>query len=63
MFIKHVVQAIGFSPVEKQRIRREYPGLILMMSHNSMLIAQSGPMSMSLVALSAQAAALLAMSI
>jgi len=33
-----------------------------MISHNSMLIAQSGPMSKSLVALSAHAAALLAIS-
>lgn len=34
-----------------------------MISHNSMLIAQSGPISMSLVALSAQADALLAISV
>jgi hypothetical protein len=36
---------------------------MLMISHNSMLIAQSGPMSKSLVALSAHAVALLAMSL
>lgn len=36
---------------------------MLIISHNSMFIAQSGPISISLVALSAQAAALLAMSL
>lgn len=36
---------------------------MLMISHNSMFIAQSGPISKSLVALSAQATALPAMSL
>lgn len=44
------------------KFKQLYPGSILIISHNSMFIAQSGPISISLVALSAQAAALLAMS-
>lgn len=41
----------------------DYPGSMLIISHNSMFIAQSGPISISLVALSAQAAALPVMSL
>jgi hypothetical protein len=48
---------------QKQKWAEQYLGSMLMISHNSMLIAQSGPMSKSLVALSAHAVALLAMSL
>jgi len=41
--------------------RNVYPGSMLMISHSSMFTAQSGPINISLVALSAQAAAVLAM--
>lgn len=46
-----------------RREKLEYPGSRLIISHNSMFIAQSGPISISLVALSAQAAALPVMSL
>ena len=46
---------------ENKKAKKEkklYPGSVLIISHNSMFIAQSGPISISLVAFSAQAAAL-----
>lgn len=47
----------------KELRRKSYPGSMLMTSQSSMFTAQSGPINMSLVALSAQEAALFAIAI
>lgn len=45
---------------KNNKAKEWYPGSMLIISHSSMFTDQSGPINMSLVALSANAAALLA---